>query len=204
MSVITFPSTLKVDRCSPSQRRNDIAFVSGFGSQGLELSAPVWEVVIEASAVQYESDAGAWKSLGLMLRGQTNQLAIWDMARPVPLGTMRGTLLFSANAAQGATTIVLVDATQANKTLLQGDLIGFGTGTTQQVVMVVADAAATAGGVITLTVEAALRNAFTAGDAATWDKPKALYRRTSSKFGWANQENNASGFMLDLVEDWRT
>jgi hypothetical protein len=202
MSVVTFPSALKVAKASWAQQRNDISFNSVFGSQAVEGSAPTWNVTLE-SPPGLESDGGGWQSLIMQLCGKTNQLALWNHARPVPLGTMRGTMTLNSDASQGATTLSIVASGQNAKTLLQGDLLGIGTLLTQQVVMVVSDATSDGSGVISVTVEPALRNAFSSGEAVTWDKPKALFRRVDSKSGWNYYGAVVEGFMLDLREDWR-
>ena len=72
-------------------------------------------------------------------QGKESQLTCHNMRRPAPLGTMRGTMVFAANAAKGAMSInVCGQQAKPGKTLLAGDFIGFGTGTSQQVVMVTA------------------------------------------------------------------
>jgi hypothetical protein len=50
-------------------------------------------------------DAGVRAALFAKLRGKANKVNLWNMARPVPLGTMRGTPTLAANAAQGAQAI---------------------------------------------------------------------------------------------------
>ena len=92
---------------------------------------------------------------------------------------------------------------QGSKTLLAGDYLGIGAGTTQQVVMVTADAAANASGVITVSFEPPLRNALTAGAAVAWDRPKALFRRADSRSAWEYEPGTVKGMSLSLVEDWR-
>ncbi len=201
MSVITWPS-LPVARFSWAQQRYDISFNSMFGSQAVEASTPGWAVNMESPA-GLSSNGGGWQALGMQLRGKTNQLALWNIARPAPLGTMRGTMTLNSDAAQGSTTLSIVASGQASKTLLQGDFLGIGTLLTQQVVMVVANATSNGSGVISVTVEPALRNAFVSGDSVTWDKPKALFRRVDSRFGWQHSAAVVDGFTLDLVEDWR-
>ena len=381
MSVITFPDTLKVARCTWGQQRNDVTFRSGFGAQSVELSAPLWAVTLEATPGKAR-DGGGWQAFGMQTRGQTNQIALWNHARPIPLGTLRGTMTLSSSAAQGATSLsitsthnliqkstefdaspwtgsnytvtpntdaapdgtvaadTVTDAstssaelmqsipgfvvantytasvfvkkdatpkttrifqlgltftgstverprvgldtstgeiaarggassgavsvsdedtywrisitaksadplntggrieirpaaaagsniaaatedatvtgscvvwgaqvdlgglTSYGKTLKQGDYLGIGSGLTQQVVMVVADADSADGRSITVQVEPALRNAFSAGAAVTWNKPKALFRRVNSKFGWENHAAVVEGFTLDLIESW--
>lgn len=204
MAIITFPETLYMTRMSWGQQRNDITSRSVFGAQAVEASAPVWIVSLDIDRVNEGEESGEWKSLLMRLKGQTNQLALWDFGRPVPRGTMRGSMVLNADAAQSATTLsITAGSGQASKTLLEGDLLGLGSGVTQQVFMVVADATANGSGVISVTVEPPLRNAFLSGETVTWDKPKALFRRTSSIAQWDYSGVYASGFGLDLIEDWR-
>ncbi len=203
MSVIAFPATLKIRSLTWSQIRLDSAFTSAFGSQGVEIAAPLWGAALEAEPMN-EISSGAWQALLMQLRGQTNQLTLWNIARPVPLGTMRGTMTLNIAAAQGDTTLSIIAATQAATTLKAGDLLGLGSGTTQQVVMVMADATANGSGVISVTIEPPLRNGHLIAAAVTWDKPTVLFRRKQSQASWDYQTTFASGFSLDLVEDVRS
>jgi hypothetical protein len=202
MSVIVFSQTLKVSKSSWAQQRNDIAFNSSFGYQAVEASAPTWAVTLEAPAGR-EADGGAWQSLIMQLRGKTNQLALWNHARPVPRGTMRGTMTLNASVVQGATTLQIVATGENAKTLIQGDMLGIGSLLTQQVVMVVSDATSNGSGVINVTIEPALRNAFSSGESVTWNMPKALFRRVDSNSGWNYYGSVVEGFTMDLREDWR-
>lgn len=202
-TTITYPETLTVPSALWRQVRRDLSYSSIFGSQAVEISPPLWAVSLEANALK-EKNSGAWKALLIGLKGKTNNLALWDMARPAPIGTMRGTMTLNTSAAQGATTLSIIAASEAAKTLLQGDLLGIGSGTTRQVVMVTADATANGSGIISVTVEPPLRNAGTAGASIVWDKPVALFRRKDSESQWKYSNGQmASGFSLDLIEDWR-
>lgn len=202
MSVITFPASLKVETARWSQVRLDVSFSSVFGSQAAEVSSPLWEVML-TSPMMFENESGSWQALLMQLRGQTNQLALWNTGRSAPRGTMRGTMTLNTAAAIGATTLSIIAATEASKTLLAGDMIGLGSGITQQVVMVVADATANGSGVISVTTEPPLRNAHLIAAAVTWDKPKALFRRKQSAASWDYETMLVSGFGLELIEDWR-
>lgn len=202
MSVITFPATLGIARLSWSQIRGDLSFSSLFGSQAVEVASPLWDVQLVGTPLKH-SQAGDWQALLMNLRGQTNQLALWNDARAYPLGTMRGTMALSGAHAQGATTLNILAGSEAAKTLLSGDYLGLGSGLTQQVVMVTADATADGTGLIAVTVEPPLRNAFVDTSTVTWDKPMALFRRKQSTAGWEYVPGSVSGFSLDLIEDWR-
>jgi hypothetical protein len=204
MSVITFPITLTAAQMRWEQFRNDTEFRSSFGAQAVEVSPPLWMVSMTGGRVNDDAaNAGVWQALMLQLRGRTNQLGLWNLMRPNPLGTMRGSMLFNLAPAAGATLLSIIAAGQAAKTLVAGDYLGFGSGLTQQVVMVAVGGTSDGSGIISVTVEPALRNAFLAGNPVTWDKPQVLFRRQSNKAGWDYSELFVSGFGLDLIEDVR-
>jgi len=207
MAVVTFPDSLSgVVELSWSQQRRDLSYGSVFGSQAVEIAAPLWAVTL-AAPQEYDASAGAWQSLLMKLRGKTNQLELWNFVRPVPLGTMRGTMILSVSAVQGDTSLSISSAGEGGETLLQGDYLGVGSGITQQVVMVTENATADVNGNISVTIEPPIRNAIATGSppgaAVTWSKPKALFRATQSKFGWSYGSTLVNGISLDLIEDWR-
>lgn len=203
MSIITFPSAMGTAMMTWGQQRRDTAYSSVFGSQAVEVSPPLWAVSLTSPPMK-ESTSGTWKALLMQLKGRTNQLELWDMGRAAPQGTMRGTMTLNSAAAQGDVALSIIAGTEAAKTLLAGDLLGIGSGITQQVVMVMADATANGSGIIAVTVQPPLRNAFSGGAAVTWDKPKALFRQGQIGTQWEYSSGQlVSGFALDLIEDWR-
>lgn len=378
MSIITHPDSLRFSRMTWGMKYADVDFDGTFGSQSQEVDVPRWIVTAEADPM-YERDSGEWQAHLLKLRGKKNLLALWNAARPVPRGSLRGSgvpFTLAATVSQGATSMqiragtsnlltppedldnaawlrsgatvspnlliapdgtltadkIVESATTAEhyiergvsstgagtwcfgvfvpkladrvlhlrpvhlgetpttssatfnplsgtftgglnglgiargvieypdwwrvwltvqttsamtslrhriqlyaeatlyagdgvsgihpwgatveesatptdygfgKTLLRGDLLGIGNGTTQQVVMVTEDAVSTGAGLITVQFEPPLRNAFSAGAEVRWNKPKALFRRRDSDVVWSNESILASDFRLNLVEDWR-
>lgn len=203
MSVITFPSTLNLARMTWGTRRRDVVFTSPFGSQAVEISGPLWEITINPPPA-LEANSGAWKALTMQLAGKVNQLAIWDMNRPEPIGTMRGTMTLNADIAQGATSMSIIASGQAGTTLVNGDLIGIGTGTQQQVVMVTNNPTADGSGIIAVNFAPWVRNAFAGGYAVTWSKPAALFRMVQSSADWEYGPGRVtSSGAIALVEDWR-
>lgn len=205
MSILTWPSALTVTAQPWEQVRNDLEFRSVFGAQVTEATAPLWATSIAAPTLKdTDSACGAWQALLLKLRGKTNQLALHNFGRPAPLGTMRGTMTLNASAAQGAAALSVIASGEASKTLLQGDLLGIGSGTTTQVVMVVADATADGSGVISVTVEPPLRNAHGGGAAVAWDKPTVLFRCREVAARWEYKRGGiVQGIALNLIEDVR-
>lgn len=221
MSVITFPNTLYASRMRMELRQQGAVNDGPFGMQFSKTGSPRWAAQVELSQ-NNESKSGEAKALMMKLRGPTNQLALHDLARPVPRGTLRGALVFEAAATAGDTTMYINGGTDAaGKTLLQGDLIGFGSGLTQQVVMVTenvefnsslwaidadftteAYSGGQVGGAL-VSFEPPLIADFSAGAGITWDKPKVLYRNQEVAVGWDYESVFASGFTLNLIEDRR-
>lgn len=198
MAVINVPTGFSVAKQSWKQQRLDMDFTSIFGSQAVEVGSPVWVTTITSSLKRPEQ----WQAIAMQLRGRTNQLQLWNFGRPVPKGTMRGTMTASATAL-GATSMTITASGQASKTLLTGDYLGVGSGITQQVVMLVADATSNASGVATVIFEPALRNALSAGAVVTWDRPKALFRRTDPEAGWEYEPGTIKPMSMSFREDWR-
>lgn len=202
MTILTLP-----DFCVSSfkwkLKRNEIMNRSSFGAQSIEASTPLW-IVSMVGVPEYWSEAVQIEQLLEALAGSRNQLAVYHRAVSVPFGTMRGVWTLNSNAADGALSLsVTAGAGQAGKTVLKGDLIGLGTGITQQVIRVAADAVANGAGVIALTLNSALRGAFLAGAAVTWEKPRALFRQMQDNAGIQYVPLVGQQWSLDLIEDWR-
>lgn len=206
MSVITFSDAYGVSMFTWGLMRRDISYNSAFGSQAVGISGPVWVATL-AQVNEPETVAGAWQALALKLSGKVDQLELWNLKRPEPIGTMRGTMTVKGAHAQGATSLIIsAGAGQAGTTLKAGDYLGLGAATTQQIVMALANATADGAGDITIDISATpLRNAFSNGAAVAWSKPKALFRQSASKAVW-NYPNGGicSGIAFDLIEDWRS
>lgn len=180
-----------------------IPFKSAFGSQALDVAFPLWSVEM-AGRPELWPEAIEIGAFFESIRGYTNQIALWSLNQPAPAGTLRGTPTFAVDAAQGATQIEIdIGIGQDGATLLRGDLIGFGSGLTQQVVRVMTDASAGSAGIITVSIGTPLRNAFTAGSAVVWDKPKALFRQSVLTDGIQYQPKLGQPWALSLLEDWR-
>ena len=205
MAVITFPTTLLVRSMRWERYDQDVTMRGPFGVQSMSAMAPLWKVSLTFETVS-EANSGPYKALLMQLDGSKNQLELWDLGRPNVQGTI-GTgghvLTFNALTAAGATSIVIAaTASPSGKTLKAGDMIGFGSGVTQQVVMVTADAtfgASTA----TVSVYPALRNSMAAATSVRIAQPKALFRQQANTVGWDYSTVVADGMSLDLLEDPR-
>lgn len=203
MSLI-IPPVLNISSFRWTLKRNEVEGRSVFGSQSIEASAPLWSCSMTGIPM-IKSEAIAFEQFLESLAGKRNQVEMYHRAHSYPAGTMRGTLTLSADAADGATSLVITGgAGQAATTLLQGDLLGIGTVLTQQVIRVAANATANGSGVITVSLTTALRNAFSSGSAVVWDRPKALFRQTENNTGIEYTTGRiGQPWSLDLIEDVR-
>lgn len=167
MTIITFPDTLGMMKQGWGRRRTEITSESAFGgSQSAELGHPRWKMSLTPPPyLDYEF--GEFKALLLSLDGRTNLLACHDLRRPVPIGSMRGSMTAYADVGAGARTMQIIAAGEAGKTLLRGDGIGIGSGMTQQIIVLTADATSDESGLITINFASPLRNSFTAGSDLT-------------------------------------
>lgn len=207
MAILTIPSGLLVRTFNFGQARFDLEFSNGdTGVSQTRLGAPPrWTAAIVGPQWLTAAEAAIWRDLILRLQGRVNQLAVYDYDHQAPAGTMRGTLTLASSVAAGATSIsVTGGAGQAGTTLLAGDWIGIGSGSTRQLVNVAANATANGSGVIALTLSQPSRWAQSSGSGVTWDKPTALFRQRSSSNSWSREGSVRTGFSLDLIESWES
>lgn len=212
MSVITLPATLRLGAGGGmGQARFDTLSQSdATGAQQVRLLAPPrWTMRLVQPENLTLSDASAWQVLVMQLRGRVNVLAAWDVARPAPLGTLRGTLTLAAPAAAGATAISVSGGSgQAGATVQPGDWFQVGTGLgTSQLVMCTAAATADGSGVVSIAIEPPLRAAYASATAVTWDKALAYYRQQTDATTWTLGQGGrsgplVSGLSMDLMETW--
>ena len=202
MSVITFPSNVWVSRMRWEQMRMDLSHTSPQTgvSQSVVYGLPRWKVSLEIDRMN-EDDTGAIKALLMKLRGQINQLALWDVGRPKPIGTITGSLQFGSSGSLGDTSITIAGGTNG-QTFKAGDWIGVGEDQTRQLVMVTDDATVSSGSV-TVNIEPPLRSNHLVSAPIIIDKPTALFRIANTAQGWDSEGQYVTGFTLDLIEDWQ-
>lgn len=134
----------------------------------------------------------------LRLSGREHRVRLWDFKQPRPRGTINlGAVSLGAAAAQFATTLPL-SGCGAGKTLLAGDWLAVATG---QLVRVVADAVADAGGLMTVEIRPMLRLALSSVSAVTLDSPTALFVRTEAGLTLPRSAGDAvPGFSVGFAE----
>lgn len=202
MSIVTFNPDLRVAKLRWERADQDIMFRGPFGVQAMNTAAPLWKAAVNFDMLDH-TEAGAYQSLLMQLNGARNTLELWNLGRPVPLGTMRGSPALNSAVAAGASTLPLTNAGQAGTTLKAGDYLGLGAGYTQQVVMVLADVTLDGSALAAVSISPSVRFAQASGAVVVWSQPKALFRQQAVSNGWDYERMTASGMSLDLLEDWR-
>ena len=118
MAVITFPTALEsyVAQQAIGQRRFDTFDASDVtGAVDVVIGGPPrWTQQLQALDGMELAIAGQWDALMLQLRGGVNHLAMHDLLRPLPTGTMRRTPTLGATLAAGVNTAALTGATGVN------------------------------------------------------------------------------------------
>lgn len=236
MSIVTIPATVAatIGGQTFGQRRFDLAEVSDAnGAAAVNANAPPrWTVGLRAPQWLTPDEADEWTAMLLQLRGGINHLAVYDVLRPAPRGTMRGAPVLGAAVMRGDTSIVV---TKVVGTLKANDWLGLGSGLgTSQLVKATAavassvltassatwrtSAAAVAGwhrsggavstwwrgGTVTVPIEPPARDDYPAGTEVAWDKPVTYVTMTNDRFSWSAEGGDLApaGFAFDGMEQW--
>ena len=196
MSVVSLPSVFRVTQFALTQMVNMRAFASPYvgSEQVVDMLNDRWKAQLQVNMINMV-DAAVMEAFINTLRMGVNVVNLYHYARPVPRGTMRGTLALTAAAIAGASTLSFSGAGQAGTTLLAGDLINVGA----LLLMVAADATADGTGAITVTLTNRLRVAQSLSAAVTWNQPTAPFRLVGTpSVAYINMRANS--FMLDFNE----
>ena len=201
MAIIVAPDLL-VGNFKWVSEKNDIESRSMFAAQVIQIGEPTWRVSFQTVRSPTRI-ASTVESLIDELDGKKNQLAMYNVAIPAPQGTLRGVNSLHAVALQGATSVTFNSSSPVGSTLLKGDLIGFGTGYSQQVVRVTAPAVVDSNGRMTVSFYPRLRNLLPVNAAVIWDKPRALFRQETISSGVNYLPGlSGEGASFDLRESW--
>lgn len=201
MAVVALPNALKISEFALGVINYELEESSGnTGTTRARIIAPPrWAAHVVSNPDMDLAEASRWETLMLQLRG-SNVLALYDIVRQAPRGTLRGAPTLTTSLAVGDEVATFGSAAG---TLFQGDWIQIGTGFgTSQLVKLTANATAVAGS-ITVNFANPIRKAISSGAALVWDKPVCYYRRTSRQATLGTYTVNIAaqgGFSMDLVE----
>lgn len=177
MAIITLPSPFDVSRCSFKLNTNQRVHASSLSlsEQAVDMLSERWTVSLDL-AVNTHARAAQAEAFVASMRGQTNIVALYHVARPQPRGTIAGAKTLAAAAAQGAASVSIT----ATGTLLAGDMFNVATPTGGVLLLIAAADCTSVGGVITVPMGNRLRVALASGAAVTTSQPTALFRLLSA------------------------
>lgn len=138
----------------------------------------------------------AWIS---RLAGGANRTTFHHFQHPRPYGTLRGNPTLNGAHAQGAKTLSVKGAN--GETLLEGDMLGVTTTAAYAIQLVrVTEGGVVSGGVVTVSIEAALRAAANDNAAVIWDRPAALFRLMSGNWKQSSSARRGEPITLQFRE----
>jgi hypothetical protein len=195
MSTIAIPSGLVISNFSLALMSTQRGFASPYAGseQVIDLLNDRWMASAEI-APMVDAQGGMMEGFLTSLRGMTNTVNLWHMARPVPQGTMRGSPTINGAHAIGVTTIAIT--TTAGATMKQGDLFGV----SSLLLIAAADCTADGSGHISVPISNRLRKALAGGEAVTWDHPTAPFRCITPKPTPAYSGGLAGAVQVDFAE----
>lgn len=195
MNVYSWPETWPIENCSIVLEPNVRGFASQYNNSyfAVDLLGEMF-VMTGRIAIQAISEGGQYEATLNKLRG-VHLFSMHHFARPVPVGTQRGSPTLGANAAQGASVLSLANLTVGG-TFKAGDMIGV----SNQLFQIADDVtfAASTGSVNTVN---RIRTALVAGAGVVWDRPKANWRlRSPPPVSYEAAIMNPID--IELVETW--
>lgn len=236
MSIVTLPALVlqTLESQAWGQQRFDVAETSDeTGEIAVNSGAPPrWTCALRSPSWLALDEAAEWEAMLLRLRGGINHLAVYDVLRPEPRGTMRGAPVLGAAVKRGDTSCVIANVVG---TIARGDWLGLGQGLgTSQTVKAVAPASSPVlvptsaawvnnagaaatwlnnasqpatwwlGGTLTLQFEAPAREDMAPGTVVVWDRPLTYFTATNNQTTWRTGRNGPvlEGYAFEGIEQW--
>lgn len=160
----------------------------------VEIPGARWKMQFRLANFE-EADAALVQVMLMQLRGRVNRLALYNLARRTPRGTLAGTPLVAGASQTGAS--LAIDGCTAGTTLLKGDMFAVN----GELKMVCADATADGSGTMTVTFEPPLRSSPADNAPITTSQPTALFMLESDEQMWSTKPGVRSDFTISLIED---
>jgi hypothetical protein len=134
------------------------------------------------------------------MRGMANRFSAYNFFRPIPRGTMRGTLtVVTQNIAAGATTgYIGGGAGQASKTLVAGDFISINA----EYKMITVTNGSDGSGNIYITFEPPMRATANIGASVVWDKPLVKFMLLDPEVQWQYETVALRNLQFSGMETW--
>jgi len=227
MTTFAWPANWGVSAFSMRVKPNTRTFIGPYTStvQTLDLTGEKWVASIETTPGIDPDVAGAQEAFFDRLRGPVHRIALWNLKRPVPRGTLRdgvpisvvntalspltvvngtgapltvigGTPMLSASVARGASLLPVSHV--PGRTVNAGDMVGVGIG--GQLVRAMANAVFDGAGNATIEVNPRMRNDVPVGTVLVWDKPTANFMLQSDGVPVVHRPGMREGSSVELME----
>lgn len=194
MATYSWPTGQIPTRCILSSMAAGESFRSPYNgtAQFVDFVAERWMLSVTFPPAPVE-ETGAIEGFFLRMTGGRHRVNAWHFARPVPNGTLRGTLSLASSAARGDTSLRI---TGSSGTLKAGDMLGCG----GQLFMVAEDV--TVSGSTYVQMVHRVRGTIASGSSVTWDYPTGQFVMPSYTAGVTYSPAFSEGASFDFEEVW--
>lgn len=177
---LALPSVAGISRIKLAARNVVATSASPFtGQQQMQRHPGAWWEAHVSLPPMKRADAEAWIAFLFSLKGRYGTFLLGDPSATSPRGTVAGSPVVDGAHAARAETLALRGLT-AGTTLLAGDYVQVGSGSTSRLHKVLADVTASGGGLVTLDIWPSLREALTDGAAIVTTNPRCVFRLAQS------------------------
>lgn len=158
----------------------------------------IWEADIELPPMK-RADAEAWITFLLKLKGRYGTFLLRDGVGGTPRGTWAGAPLINGAHAANASAVAL-DGLTPGATVIEGDWLQFGSGTSTRLHKSLSTATANGSGQVTLDIWPNLREALVDNSAVVSTNALGVFRLASNARSWDLQLAQIYGLRFAAVE----
>ena len=172
-----------------------------FAGQAQEFTGKMWQATVTLPAMK-RAAAEEWIAFLLSLKGQVGTFNLGDPMAETPRGSARNADNISINGAITSGSEIVMDGGVQNQTgyLKSGDYLQIGTGPTQQLFKVLADANTNGTGQITVDVWPNVRTSIANDALVTVQSTKGIFRLASNETNWSVNEVAVYGMTFAAIE----
>ena len=172
-----------------------------FAGQAQEFSGKMWQATVTLPAMK-RAAAEEWIEFLLSLRGQVGTFNLGDPVAVTPRGSARDNHSIKVNGAlTNGSSIALYDCPASQTEYLKsGDYLQIGTGTSQQLFKVLANADTNSSNETTVDVWPDVRTTIANNAAVTVQSTKGIFRLATNEINWSVNEVAVYGMTFAASE----
>lgn len=172
-----------------------------FAGQAQEFTGKMWQATVTLPAMK-RAAAEEWIAFLLSLKGQVGTFNMGDPVAATPRGSARDADFILVNGALTNGSAIALDNCPASQTgyLKAGDYLQTGTGPTQQLFKVLANADTNGSGETTVDVWPNVRTTIADNAAVTVQSTKGIFRLSSNETNWSVNEVAVYGMTFAAIE----